>query len=93
MYQICICDDEQEGLLQLSEKIKVELERLALEADYTLIQDSRVLMEQLEQKNIDILFLDIDTNPLHLSARLVLMRIWQNFLQESEKSWSRKKVS
>lgn len=64
MYQIYICDDEQEVLLQLSEKIKIELERLALEADYTLIQDSRVLMDQLEQNHIDILFLDIDM-PYH----------------------------
>ena len=28
MYHICICDDEQEVLLQLSEKIKKELEKL-----------------------------------------------------------------
>ena len=64
MYQIYVCDDEQEVLVRLSEKIKKELKRLELEADYTLIQDSRVLMEKLGQKNIDILFLDIDM-PYH----------------------------
>ena len=64
MYHICICDDEQEVLLQLSEKIKKELEKLEIEAEYTLIHDSRVLMEQVGKNSIDILFLDIDM-PYH----------------------------
>ena len=64
MYQICICDDEQEVLLQLSEKIKRALELLEIDADYTLIYDARVLLEQLGKKSIDILFLDIDM-PYH----------------------------
>ena len=33
MYQVYICDDEQEVLLQLSEKIKSGLERLEIDAD------------------------------------------------------------
>ena len=64
MHQVYICDDEQEVLLQLREKIKKAMSRLELEADYTLLQDSRVLMEQLGKNRIDILFLDIDM-PYH----------------------------
>ena len=64
MYHICICEDEQEVLLQLSEKIEKELEKLEIVADYTLIHDSRVLMEQIRKNSIDILFLDIDM-PYH----------------------------
>lgn len=64
MYQVYICDDEQEVLLQLSEKIKRALELLEIDADYTLIHDARVLMEQIDKNSIDILFLDIDM-PYH----------------------------
>ena len=49
MYQVYICDDEQEVLLQLSEKIKIELERLALEADYTLVILSYLEKNQSEE--------------------------------------------
>lgn len=64
MYQICICDDEQAVLLLLKDKINKEFERLGIAVNDTLIQDSRVLMEQLGQNDIDILFLDIDM-PYH----------------------------
>ena len=64
MYQVYICDDEQEVLIQLREKIRKVLDKLELKADYTLLQDSRVLMDQLGQNHIDILFLDIDM-PYH----------------------------
>lgn len=64
MYQVYICDDEQEVLLQLREKIRKVLDKLELGADYTLLEDSRVLMDQLGENHIDILFLDIDM-PYH----------------------------
>lgn len=60
MYHVYICDDEKEILLQLKNRIHNELEKLDLQAEYLLVQDSRELMERLGKENIDLLFLDID---------------------------------
>ena len=60
MYQVYICDDEQEVLFQLKKRIHAEFDRLEIEADYMLIQDARELKERLKKDAIDILFLDID---------------------------------
>lgn len=60
VYHVYICDDENEILLQLKNRIHTELEALDIQAEYVLIQDSRELMERIGKETIDLLFLDID---------------------------------
>lgn len=60
MYHIVICDDENEILKNISEKIKANFEQKEIPAEYFRIDDSRKLMEFLQSENVDVLFLDID---------------------------------
>ena len=60
MYQIVICDDEKKILEDTHLKVKAALERQKIQAKYLCLEDSRDLMEALENQKIDVLFLDID---------------------------------
>ena len=60
MYQILICDDELNILDKILEKVKTQFDKEKINAEYLSISDSRQLMEHLEKKHVDILFLDID---------------------------------
>ena len=75
MYQVYICDDEQEVLLQLSEKIKIELERLALEADYTL-----VILSYLEKNQTERSAVSTDTEQCRCHC---LHRSWHSIRQST----------
>lgn len=60
MYHIVICDDESEILEKIAKRVKRGFEQSAIPAVYTLLTDSRKLVEMLDDKPVDILFLDID---------------------------------
>lgn len=60
MYQIAICDDEIQIVSELQDKIKCEFNKRMISAKYLCLSDSRELMECLQNKHIDVLFLDID---------------------------------
>ena len=60
MYHILICDDDEKILEDITDKIKTEFNKLQISAEYVTVSDSRILMEYIERKYIDIVFLDID---------------------------------
>ena len=60
MYHIVICDDEKEILDKITEKVRSGFEQLSVSSHYTPLTDARELVEMLENRHIDILFLDID---------------------------------
>ena len=60
MYRIVICDDENKILEDISDKVKRGFEVQDINAEYQCLNDSRVLMEQLHNEHMDVLFLDID---------------------------------
>jgi DNA-binding LytR/AlgR family response regulator len=60
MYSIVICDDEPKILEDLSDIIKDTFSKLNISVEYYITQDAKALLEHISEKNIDILFLDID---------------------------------
>lgn len=60
MYNIVICDDEKEILKKIASKIRSGFEKFYIDADYTFLTDARKLVDIVENRHIDILFLDID---------------------------------
>lgn len=64
MYHIVICDDEKEILDDIHRKVQNCFEENNISARYTSIDDSRKLMECIQNEKIDVLFLDIDM-PYH----------------------------
>lgn len=60
MYQIAVCDDEKRIVEDIASKVKSEFDKRLVETEIICFDDSRNLMEYLEQKHIDVLFLDID---------------------------------
>lgn len=64
MYHIVVCDDEKEILDDILTKVRSCFEKNNISARYTGIDDSRKLMECIQNEKIDVLFLDIDM-PYH----------------------------
>lgn len=60
MYHIVICDDEKEILEDIHKKVQNCFEKNNTSAQYTCIDDARKLMEYIQTKKADVLFLDID---------------------------------
>lgn len=60
MYHIVICDDEREILKKIEKRIKTGFKQSDIPAVYTVLTDSRELVNVLDSKPVDILFLDID---------------------------------
>lgn len=59
-YQIAICDDESKILEDISLKIKDVFQQIEINAEYFCTEDSRQMMEYLQKKCVDVIFLDID---------------------------------
>ncbi|MBD5505927.1 MAG: response regulator transcription factor [Lachnospiraceae bacterium] len=64
MYHIVICDDEKEILDDILRKVRNCFVENGISARYTGFDDSRKLMECIQNEKIDVLFLDIDM-PYH----------------------------
>ncbi len=64
MYHIVICDDEKEILDDILRKVRNCFDENDILACYTGFDDARKLMECIQNKKIDVLFLDIDM-PYH----------------------------
>ncbi|MDE6760383.1 MAG: LytTR family DNA-binding domain-containing protein [Lachnospiraceae bacterium] len=64
MYHIVICDDEKEIMDDIFKKVRSCFDGNNISARYTGIDDSRKLMECIQNEKIDVLFLDIDM-PYH----------------------------
>lgn len=60
LYQVVICDDEEEILKDICAKTEVAFLKQEIEADFFCTKDSRVLMDFLQEKMVDVIFLDID---------------------------------
>lgn len=60
MYHIVICDDEKGILDRITGKVRSEFEQLSVSSDYTSLTDARELVEMVENRHIDVLFIDID---------------------------------
>lgn len=60
MYRVAICDDENEILNDISERIKACFQEKDISAEYVCMNDPRKLMECLQTEKVDVLFLDID---------------------------------
>lgn len=60
IYQIAICDDESKILNDISHKIKEAFQQIEISADYFCTEDSKQMMEYLQKKTVDVIFLDID---------------------------------
>lgn len=59
-YQIAICDDEKKILDDISRKIRDAFAQIEVPADYFGTTDSTKMMEYLQKKSVDVIFLDID---------------------------------
>lgn len=59
-YQIAICDDEKKILDDISPKIRDAFAQIEVPADYFGTTDSTKMMEYLQKKSVDVIFLDID---------------------------------
>ena len=60
MYQIVVCDDEQRILDDISQKVKEQFNKENISVECISMNDSRLLIEHIENAHIDVLFLDID---------------------------------
>lgn len=60
MYHIVICDDEKGILDRITGKVRSGFEQLSVSSDYTSLTDARELVEMVENRHIDVLFIDID---------------------------------
>lgn len=60
MYQIAICDDEKQILKEIHVKTEAAFLIEKMNAEFFCTEDSRVLMDFLQEKIVDVLFLDID---------------------------------
>lgn len=60
MYQIAICDDESKILHDIHMKIEAGMKAQDIPAEYFCTDDSKQMMEHLQQEKVDVLFLDID---------------------------------
>lgn len=60
LYQIVVCDDEEQILKDIYDKTKTAFFEQEIEAEFFCTKDSRILMSFLEEKIVDVIFLDID---------------------------------
>ncbi len=60
MYQIAICDDESRILNDIYTKIEASFRGQEIQGEYFCTEDSKEMMEHLQTKPVDVLFLDID---------------------------------
>ena len=60
MYQIAICDDESRILNDIYTKIEKSFQEQEIQGEYFCTEDSKEMMEHLQTKSVDVLFLDID---------------------------------
>jgi len=60
MLTIAVCDDEERVLPELQSKIQEVLETLCEKAEILLFTSCEAVLKELEQKEVQILFLDID---------------------------------
>ena len=60
MYQIAICDDEKQILKEIHVKTEAAFLIEKMNAEFFCTEDSRVLMDFLQEQIVDVLFLDID---------------------------------
>lgn len=60
MYHIAICDDESKILNDIHCKIADCFKEQDIPAEYFCTDDSKKMMEHLQQEKVDVLFLDID---------------------------------
>lgn len=79
MYQIAICDDERKILSDMHVKIEKSFADTGIEAIYFCTDDSAKMMEALQNKVFDVLFLDIDMP--HISGMDIAAYLTENKLQ------------
>ena len=60
MYHVAICDDESKILNDIRVKIETCFQEQEITAEYFCTEDSKKMMEHLQKKKTDVLFLDID---------------------------------
>ena len=59
-YRIAICDDEERILKDIHSKIECCFKAQEIPAEYFCTEDSKKMMEHLQNEKVDVLFLDID---------------------------------
>ncbi len=79
MYQIAICDDENRILNDIYTRVKSCMDDQEIMAEYFCTEDSKKMMEYLQTKSVDILFLDIDMP--HFSGMDIAAYLNENKLQ------------
>ena len=60
LYQIVVCDDEEQILKDIYAKTKAAFLKQEIKAEFFCTKDSRILMDFLQEKFVDVIFLDID---------------------------------
>lgn len=60
LYQIVVCDDEEQILKDIYAKTKAAFLEQEIKAEFFCTKDSRILMDFLQEKFVDVIFLDID---------------------------------
>lgn len=60
MYRVAICDDESKILNDIYAKVEECFREQKMDAKYVCIEDSRKMMECLQNEEFDVVFLDID---------------------------------
>lgn len=60
LYQIVICDDEEQILKDIHTKIEEAFWEQEIDVEFFCTKDSRVVMNFLQEKKADVIFLDID---------------------------------
>lgn len=60
MIHVAICDDDKRILEDITAKVQASFNEHEVASEYLSFNDTRKLMEHLQSKSVDILFLDID---------------------------------
>ena len=60
MLKVVVCDDEENILKDIAGIVENKLSERQVECSVQAINDARILLEELKENPIDVLFLDID---------------------------------
>ena len=60
MLRVVVCDDEENILKEIADIVENKLAERQVTCDIFVINDARILLEELKENPIDVLFLDID---------------------------------
>ena len=60
MLKVVVCDDEENILKDIADIVENKLTEREIACDVNVINDARILLQELKETPIDVLFLDID---------------------------------